>query len=339
MQKKILEGRLRTIWRQFWFRADTSEFTWAGRGVILAIAFTFGYMISYFLPELLDFLIPDSTKKYVGMVDGAWARLIVTAVATVYSVPIFLGLWIIRTHDKKIEFRNNQKQLSRIASNKKVESKSHRKQLSRSQIEKAVDLLTGKDPIARGLGVSRLTHLFRENSLEEGEYKGYMAICRSWESPDEGKAPMIALGSMLQGVNLQKAKLPGADLQEADLSNARLERANLQGANLQEANLTGTKLAGANLQGTNLQEADLTRASLRGACLRGANLQGANLTKTNLAGVHQQGADLKEIDLSGAQLQGANVDGSRMTAYQKQVFADQGVNVEKVKVVSIEDAE
>ena len=226
----------------FWFRADTREFTWPGRGVILAIALILGYVVSHFLPELLECLIPTDIKKYLLTVAGAWPRLVVTAVATVYSVPIFLGLWVIRTHDKKIEFRN------------------HQKQLSRDQLEKAVDLLVGENPFARGLGASRLTYLYRERKIDKDEYRGYMAICRSWT----GDKPMVA-----NEANLSKAHLEGAHLVRADLRGADLRGANLAGANLTGADLRDADLRGADLLGVELGGADLSRTYLDKGALKG----------------------------------------------------------------------
>lgn len=81
------------------------------------------------------------------------------------------------------------------------------------------------------------------------------------------------------------AILIGADLREANLSNA-----DLAGANLNSADLADVILAGAGLS-----NADLTLVRLRRANLAGADLTGANLTA----------ADLRESDLSGADFRGA----------------------------------
>ncbi len=73
------------------------------------------------------------------------------------------------------------------------------------------------------------------------------------------------------------ARLPGANLQEADLLGANLQGADLSGANLQGAKLFGANLQGADLSGANVQKADLPGANLQKADLREANLQGADL--------------------------------------------------------------
>src|SRR3990167_7041047 len=76
-----------------------------------------------------------------------------------------------------------------------------------------------------------------------------------------------------------RADLQGADLQEAKLKWANLQEAKLKWANLQWANLKGADLEGANLEGADLKGADLEGANLEVANLKGADLQEANLAK------------------------------------------------------------
>jgi uncharacterized protein YjbI with pentapeptide repeats len=76
--------------------------------------------------------------------------------------------------------------------------------------------------------------------------------------------------------------LGGANLRDADLSNA-----NLGGADLRDADLSGANLSGANLGGANLRDADLRYANSSHADLSNADLDGANLG----------GADLRDADL------------------------------------------
>jgi serine/threonine-protein kinase len=91
----------------------------------------------------------------------------------------------------------------------------------------------------------------------------------------------------LNGINLQKAQIPGivfyqskltnANFQGADLSNANLGKANLSQAILKNANISQAYMSYANLERADLRGADLTGANLNHASLRGANLCGANL--------------------------------------------------------------
>ena len=355
MLKKITESGLRATLKRFWFQTDTGEFTWRGRATILAIAFILGSvvalilgsMITSYLPELLDQLLPaDEKNKYLQAMAGAWARLAVTAVATVSSILIFLGLWVIRTHDKKIEFKNHREQMTRHERDKKDEykkhreqmtrhaqdrkddskkyqeqtarheqdkkddSKRHQEQLNRSQIEKAVDRLAGRDPIYRGLGLSRLTHLYREERMSEDEYLGYTAICRSWVSSvniHNAGIPMIAISTNLREAilvfahlakaHLIGARLTGAVLTHAELTEAYMDKANLTKAKLASATLIKAKLAGALLTGAKLAKADLTDANLTGANLTDAYLTDADIVRAGIGIAHlQQRVAIKPID-------------------------------------------
>jgi hypothetical protein len=70
-------------------------------------------------------------------------------------------------------------------------------------------------------------------------------------------------GARLDQATLIEANLMGAILAEADLSDARLERADLRGARLPHASLRGADLSGANLCGADLRLAEgLTQAQL-----------------------------------------------------------------------------
>jgi hypothetical protein len=76
---------------------------------------------------------------------------------------------------------------------------------------------------------------------------------------------------------LNSAQLQGADLIKAHLQGAELNYANLLGADLREA-----QLQGADLSFANLKVADLRRAELQGAKLEGAELQGAHLALADI---------------------------------------------------------
>jgi uncharacterized protein YjbI with pentapeptide repeats len=115
----------------------------------------------------------------------------------------------------------------------------------------------------------------------------------------------------LSGANLSDADLSDANLRGANLSDANLRDANLRGANLSDANLRGANLRGANLSGANLSDADLSDANLRGANLSDANLRGANLRDANLSGADLSGANLSDADLSDANLSGADLSDAK----------------------------
>jgi hypothetical protein len=72
-----------------------------------------------------------------------------------------------------------------------------------------------------------------------------------------------------------RADLEGAQLWEAKLARAALRYAGLQGAELQHADLREVDLRWADLRGASLEEAILDGADLEGAQLDGASLKGA----------------------------------------------------------------
>ena len=78
-----------------------------------------------------------------------------------------------------------------------------------------------------------------------------------------------------------------------------VEEAKNSGANLCNADLSDANLSGADLRNANLCNADLSDANLSGADLRNADLYNANL----------RNADLSDADLSNAELQNARFYG------------------------------
>ena len=91
------------------------------------------------------------------------------------------------------------------------------------------------------------------------------------------------------------------------------KRARLSGADLAGADLTDANLSYANLRGADLTGADLIRANLRGACLYGANLIVANLRGANLRGANLIVANLRDANLRGANLTHATLIGANLT--------------------------
>lgn len=104
------------------------------------------------------------------------------------------------------------------------------------------------------------------------------------------------------GVNWSYCRMPGLDLQRADLSTALLRNTDLLGSRLDDARLVDA----------DLRYADLRRARLDRADLRGANLTGAALQETVLIGVNLEAADLRYANLVGADLSGARLLGARL---------------------------
>ncbi|MEB3294816.1 MAG: serine/threonine-protein kinase [Synechococcales bacterium] len=87
----------------------------------------------------------------------------------------------------------------------------------------------------------------------------------------------------LSGANFHQASLKQVNLQGAVLNNTDFGRSNLSQANLRDAQMVKAYLSNADLQDADLRGADLTNAYLLNANLRGANLCGANLTNCKIS--------------------------------------------------------
>ncbi len=77
------------------------------------------------------------------------------------------------------------------------------------------------------------------------------------------------------------ARLTRANLEGANLSNAKAQFVDFREANMKHATLVGALLQGADLRKANLQYADFSASELKGVNLGGANLCGADLSSAN----------------------------------------------------------
>lgn len=134
--------------------------------------------------------------------------------------------------------------------------------------------------------------------------------CVLWGADLEGAtlAGVNLSQGTLRGVSLAGATLVRGKLREVNLADADLVGADVTGANLRGAILTGADLSGTTLKGADFQGADLSRARLRGADLRDASLVGARLTAAVLDGAELTGAVLAGVDLEGASVTGTILD-------------------------------
>ena len=142
------------------------------------------------------------------------------------------------------------------------------------------------------------------------------------------KKAILAFADMQQsnlfGVNLQQANLIRTNLKKSYLSQANLKMANLFRANLEGAEIIGSILRNSNLRETNLKNSDCKGNDFEGAILVKANLQGADLLSTFF-----EEADLSDADLTGTknltieQLAGAK------TLYQAKLDPDLMEQVQK----------
>lgn len=118
------------------------------------------------------------------------------------------------------------------------------------------------------------------------------------------------------GINLTKAHL-----EEAKLDEARMENASLLWAELRDASLLWAQLQNADLYEADLEEAHLFSADLRGADLLWAHLESAllvraDLRKADLTLAYLQGADLRYAHMRGALCYGAHLDRTRLRREQ-----------------------
>ncbi|MBD2462301.1 pentapeptide repeat-containing protein [Oscillatoria sp. FACHB-1407] len=137
----------------------------------------------------------------------------------------------------------------------------------------------------------------------------------------------------LNGAKLTGANLSNTNLTGANLSNTNLSFANLSNTIFNKANLTGVKLNNTDLTGAVLTEANLSYTDLSNAVLTEANLSNTNLSFANLNGVHINGetklddkwhlvwrivnervsdANFGNVDLSNANLIGVNLSNANL---------------------------
>ncbi|MBF0474997.1 MAG: pentapeptide repeat-containing protein [Deltaproteobacteria bacterium] len=124
-------------------------------------------------------------------------------------------------------------------------------------------------------------------------------------------------GVNLYGANLQNSKfksvgLSRANLEQADLHEARIEWTDLREANLRHADVSRGYLEKVNFQQADLDQAKLTEVRLDMVGLDQANLKQTDLTRANIVKVKMKGAQLQEADLSSAYLQEVDLTGANL---------------------------
>jgi uncharacterized protein YjbI with pentapeptide repeats len=155
--------------------------------------------------------------------------------------------------------------------------------------------------------------------LEQG-----VEVWNQWRKENVGIQPDLS-GADLREADLSDAlfyktdftyaKLVGANFSRAHLGDAKLYWADLRDANLSGAYLGGVKLCGADLRDANLSRArlkmaDLTEANLSSANLSRAYLGRAKIIWAKLRGANLKGANLRDANLDRANLCGANLQNS-----------------------------
>lgn len=118
---------------------------------------------------------------------------------------------------------------------------------------------------------------------------------------------------IMDGSNLQKSNLSGADFSSTDLRKSNFSGANLYKTNLMRATMAGSMAAGASLEyvqsyRTNFENTDFTNASFGKAELQRANFSGANLS-----GVNFSKADLGRAKFDNAILNNNNFERANLS--------------------------
>ena len=109
---------------------------------------------------------------------------------------------------------------------------------------------------------------------------------------------------------LEGARLDGLDLHRIGLSGANLRRASIREADARNIELDGADLTDANLSDCDFMNAIFDGARLVCANLRNSNLTGASFVKADLSYADLRGADVVVADFTDAQLTGARLEGA-----------------------------
>lgn len=162
------------------------------------------------------------------------------------------------------------------------------------------------------------------------EVRRMLASHRSWlEGGRSGRAEDFSYMDLskipLHGVVLDKARMIGTCLSNADLTRARLRAcimllSDITDANLEGADLLGADMRGARLNGSNLSEANLAGADFRqgggtagSGATKGAPGRTTSLVDTRLTKALMMGARLENCDLTGAELVDADLSNADLS--------------------------
>lgn len=139
----------------------------------------------------------------------------------------------------------------------------------------------------------------------------------------------------LSQADLIQASMDGADLAEAEVWDADLSYANLWLADLTEAELHHTDLTEADLYKADLTEADLQEANLTETFLWKADLTETILRKSDMTGAYLQSGNLSEADLSNADLTEADLSRTDLTEANLQDADLTDADLERAKLIGV----
>ncbi len=128
--------------------------------------------------------------------------------------------------------------------------------------------------------------------------------------PTESVRPVGRLSlRFILGVNLDGARMEGANFE-----NAKILFSNLDGAKLRNADFRDAWVVGANLDGANFEGADLRGAVLAGVNLDNADFRGADLRDAVLMAGNFDSADFRGADLRGRRFIAVNMESHKYRA-------------------------
>lgn len=122
------------------------------------------------------------------------------------------------------------------------------------------------------------------------------------------------VGRDLRHVEIRNAPLAGADFGGVDFDGSDFLSVDLSGANFDGAHLNGVNMERIRLDGATLRDAefkgsDIDRSSARGACLDGMHAYVSKIRRSDLQGVTLRGARLEDCHIYNCDLTGADFDG------------------------------
>lgn len=136
--------------------------------------------------------------------------------------------------------------------------------------------------------------------LERAERELANAVRKQRGLLEPATTPPVTPAAIRAGL-VEEKKLNGLEMPRADLRGAELVYRELRGANLSGADLTGASLQGCDLRAADLSEARLEKtvfflADLRGANLSSAKIRDSSFHQARLEGASLIGTELKDSD-------------------------------------------
>lgn len=148
--------------------------------------------------------------------------------------------------------------------------------------------------------------------LRSANLQGADLSARRPDASDAVFAGALLQAARMEGVNLYRVSMQGAELSGSMVTGANLRHANINGVNLNRAHMEGAACRWAELKVANLDETRLEGADLGWATMEFATLSDARLERVHLNRARLDGADLSFSGFEAAILQAAWVCGANL---------------------------